>query len=139
MLDCVIIGDSIAVGTTIYRPDCASYSKGGINTWQWNKQYSANSLTANTVIISLGSNDHKYIKTGYELEKIRKKVQARQVFWILPHGNLKGSEVPIEHIQNIVTELAAQYGDIVLPITKVSADKIHPTAAGYKELAEKTR
>ena len=139
MLECLILGDSIAVGTAVYRPECASYSRGGINSWQWNKQYAANRLQADTVIISLGSNDHKYIKTRSELIKMRQRVQARQVYWILPHGNLKASEVPIENIQSIVKQLAADYGDIVVPITRVQKDNIHPSTAGYKLLSEKTQ
>ena len=139
MLECLILGDSIAVGTAVYRPECASYSRGGINSWQWNKQYAANRLQADTVIISLGSNDHKYIKTRSELIKMRQRVQARQVYWILPHGNLKASEVPIENIQSIVKQLAADYGDIVVPITRVQKDNIHPSTAGYKQLSEKTQ
>ncbi len=38
MLECLIMGDSIAVGTKMFAPkECVSYSKGGYNTWQWNK------------------------------------------------------------------------------------------------------
>lgn len=139
MLECMIIGDSIAVGTHTQRSECVSLSKGGINTWQWNKQFGNKDLSANTVIISLGSNDHKYIKTRHELEAMRARVKSARVFWILPHGNLKGSEVPIEQIQQTVKTIAQQYGDTVLPITRVSKDNIHPSWAGYKELAEKTR
>ena len=139
MLECLILGDSIAVGLTAYKPECASFSKGGINTWQYNKQYKSQDLTADSVIISLGSNDHKHIKTLDELTKLRQRVQARQVYWILPHGNLKASEVPIENIQSIVKQLAAEYGDIVVPITRVQKDNIHPSTAGYKLLSEKTQ
>jgi hypothetical protein len=35
--------------------------------------------------------------------------------------------------------IASDWGDIVLPVNKLSADKIHPTGQGYKELAEKTK
>ena len=35
MLECLIIGDSIAVGTAMARPECVSYSKGGWNSWQF--------------------------------------------------------------------------------------------------------
>ena len=139
MLECLILGDSIAVGLTAYRPECASLSKGGINTWQWNQRYKSQDLTADSVIISLGSNDHKHIKTLEELTKLRQRVQARQVYWILPYGNLKASEVPIENIQSIVKQLAADYGDIVVPITRVQKDNIHPSTAGYKQLSEKTQ
>ena len=139
MIDCLILGDSIAVGTHTQRPECVAYAKGGINSWQWHKMFSKNDLTANTVIISLGSNDHKGVKTYDELQKLRAKVKATKVFWILPNGNLKASGVPIETIQHLVKEIAAQHGDTVLPITRVSNDNIHPSWAGYKDLAEKTR
>ena len=38
MLECLIVGDSIAVGTAMARPECVSLSKGGINSSQWNRQ-----------------------------------------------------------------------------------------------------
>ena len=91
------------------------------------------------MIISLGSNDHKGVKTQKELEAMRSKVKASRVFWILPAGNLKAGGVDIEAIQHIVREIAARNGDIVLPITRLQKDGIHPSWAGYKELAEKTK
>ena len=66
MLDCLIVGDSIAVGTKMFAPHCALQGRGGINTWQFNKMYNQ-SFYAETVIISLGSNDHKGVKTKAEL------------------------------------------------------------------------
>lgn len=140
MLECLILGDSIAVGTHQARPECVAYARGGWNTWQWNRGYLKKDLSARTVIISLGSNDHKGVRTKAELQRLREKVgTAAKVFWILPHGNLKASEVPIEHIQQLIKSIAAEYSDIVLPITRVSKDNIHPSWAGYRELAEKTR
>jgi len=140
MLECLILGDSIAVGTHQARPDCAAYAKGGWNTWQWNRDYLKNDLSAKTVIISLGSNDHQGIKTKAELQRVREKVgTSARVFWILPAGNLKASNVPIEQIQQTVKAIAQQYGDTVLPITRLQKDGIHPSWAGYRELAEKTK
>jgi lysophospholipase L1-like esterase len=138
MLECLILGDSIAVGTHQFRPECASYSKGGWNTWQWNRDYLKNDLTAGTVIISLGSNDHKHINTEAELLKMRSKVVGKRVFWVLPAGNLKASEVNIQWIQGLVREIAAKYGDVVLPITRLQRDGIHPSWAGYKDIVERT-
>ena len=46
MLECLILGDSIAVGTANYRKECASYSVGGYNTWQWNRKFANHPLTA---------------------------------------------------------------------------------------------
>jgi lysophospholipase L1-like esterase len=131
MIDCLIIGDSIGVGTHQFRKDCMSYSKGGWNTWQWNRDYGSKDLTASTVIISLGSNDHKGVKTREELEKTRSKVKASRVFWILPAIK--------PEIQQIVKDIAEKNGDTVLPITSLQPDKIHPSWAGYKDIAEKTK
>ena len=132
MLDCLILGDSIAVGTHQFRPECVAFAKGGWNTWQWNRDYLKNDLNAKTVIISLGSNDHAGIKTKAELQRIREKVGTNaRVFWILPAIK--------PDIQEIVKQMAKDYGDTVLPITRLQKDGIHPSWAGYKELAEKTR
>lgn len=138
MLECLIIGDSIAVGTKQFMPQCELQGKGGINTWQFNKMYPAN-FSAGAVIISLGSNDHKHIKTYDELLAARKRVTSERVYWVLPAGNLKASEVPIEQVQASVRNIAEQYGDTVLPITRLQADGIHPAWAGYKAIAEATR
>lgn len=139
MLECLILGDSIAVGTQMFRPECTLVGKGGINTWQWNKDYSKNLKPASTVIISLGSNDHKYINTEAELLKMREKVKADRVFWILPAGNLKASEVSIQWIQVLVKDIADKYGDTVLPIKGLQRDGIHPSTSGYKEIAKATK
>ena len=139
MLECLILGDSIAVGTKQFAPQCELIGKGGINTWQWNNMYPAANLTASIVIISLATNDHKYIKTEAELIKMRARVKSSRVFWVLPAGNLKGSEVPIEVIQGHVRRVAAQYGDTVLPINGLQKDGIHPSWSGYKDIVERTR
>jgi len=132
MLDCLIVGDSIAVGTHRFKPECAVYAKGGINSKQWvDKNIQNTPLQAKTVIISLGSNDHKYVKTENELQTVRQLTKADRVYWILPAIK--------PDIQEIVKKVAAQYGDTVLPITSLQPDKIHPSWAGYKELAEKTK
>jgi lysophospholipase L1-like esterase len=140
MIDCLIVGDSIAVGTHQFKPECVSYSKGGINSHQWiNQNISKLPLNAKTVIISLGSNDHKWVKTESELRTLRQMTKADRVYWILPAGNLKASEVSIQYIQLLVKEIAKEYGDIVIPITRLQPDGIHPSWAGYKDIAEKTK
>jgi lysophospholipase L1-like esterase len=139
MLECLILGDSIAVGVGAKRPECITYAKGGINTYQWNNKFITKDLSAPVVIISLGSNDHKYVKTRRELETMRALVKADRVYWVLPHGNLKASEVPIETIQYYIQEIAKVHGDIVLPIKYPSSDKIHPSDRGYRELANSTK
>jgi lysophospholipase L1-like esterase len=132
MLECLILGDSIAVGTHQARSECVAYAKGGWNTSQWNRAYLKNDLSAQTVIISLGSNDHKGVRTKAELQRIREKVgTTARVFWILPAIK--------PEIQAIVRGMAEEYGDTVLPITRLQKDGVHPSWAGYEQLAERTR
>jgi lysophospholipase L1-like esterase len=137
MLECMIIGDSIAVGTSMARKECVSYAKGGWNSWQWNKDYlaKASAQPAKTIIISLGANDHKGVKTEVELRKMRHAIQGSRVFWIDPGKDRK----PIQH--DAMVRIATEYGDTVLsrPKDHMSSDGIHPTGRGYKELAEKTK
>ena len=87
-------------------------------------------------MISLGSNDHKWVKTKQELEKLRKNIKATNVYWVLPEGNLPAGGVSIDEIRRIVLEVSEEYGDIVIPIMHLSKDGIHPTGVGYKEIAE---
>jgi lysophospholipase L1-like esterase len=128
MIECLLLGDSIAVGLYHLVAPCESLSKGGWNTWQWNRDYLKNDLTAQTVIISLGSNDHKGIKTQEELERLREKVTAGRVFWILPAIK--------PEVQRIVKVIAALHGDTVVPITRLQPDGVHPSWAGYKKIAK---
>jgi len=137
MLECMIIGDSIAVGVAMVRKECVSYSRGGWNSWQWNKDYLHLAMTKpyETVIISLGANDHKGVKTESELRKMRENIQGKRVFWISPGMDRK----PIA--QTAIEKIAKEYGDVVLPRPQdhMSTDKIHPTVKGYKILGEQTR
>jgi hypothetical protein len=88
------------------------------------------------VIISLGSNDHKYIKTQAELERLRDKITASRVYWVLPRGNNPKGGLPIEEVQRIIKVIAALHGDTVIPIDRVQSDGIHPSWAGYKQIAK---
>ena len=139
MLECLILGDSIAVGTHQFAKQCQLVGKGGINTWQWNQLYSKADLTAGTVIISLATNDHKHINTEAELIKMRERVKSSRVFWVLPAGNLKASEVNIQWIQGLIREIAKRYGDTVLPINGLQRDGIHPSWSGYRDIVERTQ
>lgn len=137
MIDCMIIGDSIAVGVAMQRKECVAYAKGGWNSWQWNKDY-LSKATANfheTIIISLGANDHSGVKTEKELRKMRESIKGKRVFWIDPGKDRK----PIPH--EAMSKIATEYGDTILsrPMNHMSSDGIHPTGKGYKLLAEQTK
>ena len=136
MIDCLLLGDSIAVGLYHHVAPCESLSKTGWNTYQWNRDYLKYDLSAETVIISLGSNDHKYIKTYEELEKLREKITAKRVFWVLPKGNSPKGGLPIQEVQRIIKVIASLHGDTIISIQHVQNDGIHPSWAGYKQIAK---
>ena len=121
----MIVGDSIGVGVSHVRKECVSTAVGGINSWQANQYNSNKKVVAKTVIISLGSNDHKGVKTEAELRKLRANTTADRVYWILPAIK--------PDIQEIVRTIAADWKDIVLPISETT-DKVHPTMRSYKEI-----
>lgn len=135
MLECLIIGDSIAVGTKMFAPkECVSYSKGGFNTWQWNKRWGTVKLEANKVVISLGTNDHKGVNTYKELMKMRYRVSSPKVVWVMPPCN-KGFCKP--GVNSTVAEIAKNFGDEVISTPFVQPDNIHPSWRGYKDIVKK--
>lgn len=137
MFDCLVIGDSIAVGVSQIRRECISHAKSGWNSSQWNRDYLPKVVDTkyNTIVISLGANDHKGIPTENELRRMRINIDGKRVFWIDPGADRK----PIAH--DAIMRIANQYGDVVLsrPKHNMSPDGVHPTWAGYKELAQQTR
>ena len=135
MLECLIIGDSIAVSTKMFAPkECVSYSKGGFNTRQWNKRWGYVKMEANKVVISLGTNDHKGVNTYKELSKMRYRVKAIKVVWVMPPCN-KGFCKP--GVNAAVKEIARIYGDTIISTQFVQPDNIHPSWRGYKDIVTK--
>jgi len=129
MLECLIVGDSIGVGVANVRKECVAYVQGGINSKQWlDKNIQHTPLIAKHVIISLGSNDHKYIKTETELRNIRALTQAQRVYWVMP-----STKFPIQ--QEIIWKIANEYHDTILKTERMQPDNVHPSWVGYKEIA----
>jgi len=130
MFECLIIGDSIAVGTKMFMPQCLSYAVSGITSWHWGITYGFVSLTtAKTVVISLGSNDGKNPKTLDALLGIRHRTDAERVIWIVPTGAGRES----------VIYVATKFGDQMIEIKSTQADKIHPDGNGYKAIVEEIK
>ena len=133
MIECLIAGDSIAVGIANVRKECVSYSKGGINSHQWlNKNIQNTPLQARHVIISLGSNDAYVKNTEEELRTIRKLTNAQRVYWVMPSNKFPKAQAAVWHVAN-------ENNDIILSTERYQADGVHPSWAGYKEIAEKTK
>lgn len=135
MIDCLIVGDSIAVGVSQYRKECVSVAKVGITSKAWNKENLNKLEPARTLIISLGANDYEGINTEANVRKLRIKAQADKVFWLLPSNVLKPTQV------KAVETVAKEFGDIIIPRPEadISKDRVHPTQKGYQKLAEKTK
>lgn len=135
MLACLIMGDSIAVGTKMFAPkECVSYSKGGWNTWQWNRKWGSIPLEAKTVVISLGTNDHSGVHTYSELMKVRYRIRSMNVIWIMPPCNKKFCKPKVNFN---VTRIANSFGDRIISTSYVQPDHIHPSWRGYKDLVKK--
>ena len=83
--------------------------------------------------------NHKDKLLEEELEKLRDKIQAKRVFWVLPKGNLPAGGLPIIEVQRIINVIAALHGDTVITITRAQSDGIHPSWAGYKQIAKEVR
>jgi lysophospholipase L1-like esterase len=132
----MIIGDSIAVGVAQQRPECVAYAKGGINTHQWNNKYGNKVLASPAVIISLGTNDHSGVHTFKELSRMRASVTAERVYWIMPPCNDKFCK---SDVNDIVKIIANSRGDTIISTQRLQKDAVHPSWAGYKELANATR
>jgi lysophospholipase L1-like esterase len=136
MLECLILGDSLAVGVGQIRKECVTYAKSGINSYDYFNRhilYTKGNTSAKTVIISLGSNDTAKINTLEELVSLRQLVDADRVYWIVP--NIK------EDKRRAVLAVADKYKDFVIDARQhdISPDQVHPTYKGYKSISEKTK
>lgn len=134
MIDCLVVGDSIAVGVSQVRPECEAIVKSGINSKTWNDRHLHKLKPARTLIISLGANDLG-INTEGHVRTLRTNAQADRVFWLLPSAKLKPRQV------EAVRQVAAEFGDTVIPRpeSNISRDGVHPTYKGYKILGDQTR
>jgi lysophospholipase L1-like esterase len=130
MLECLIIGDSIAVGIAQHRPECVSYAKVGITSHGWNNKFLTKNLNSTTTTISLGTNDNPTFKTFQELLALRQNLTGK-VQWILP-ANGTDRQAPVVRVAKI-------FGDTTFLIPELAKDKIHPSARAYRELAKETR
>lgn len=132
MFECMIMGDSIAVGSHSHRPRCELVARTGLSSRSWWQRYNQHSLKAHTVIVSLGSNDTDSVSSYRQLLQIREKITAHTVYWIAPNASSRGPQLAD------VEAVARQFGDSVIRTDKYSADRIHPTHSGYRELMNQT-
>jgi hypothetical protein len=97
MLDCLILGDSIAVGVSQIRKECVAYVKSGINSrdfYNKHKTMLSEQKQIGTTIISIGPNDTKSIDTIKYANLIRENIKGK-VYWILPSETKKPEKFEI--------------------------------------------
>ena len=133
MIECLILGDSIAVGVSQLRPECIVQAQSGINSEDY-----ANGLFrhfelihAKKTIISLGSND-AHVESYGPMLALRELLKG-DVIWILSSNN--------EESRYSALTLAKQFGDSVIDTRAypISSDEVHPTTSGYEMIAEHTK
>lgn len=131
MIECLILGDSIASGISNVRRECTAIVKVGINSVSF-VNHNPGPHEAQTVIISLGSNDVG-VRTRESLELLRSKTVANKVFWIIPNVH--------PEVKNIVRDIAVRNGDSLIDMKDsfMSPDKVHPTRSGYISLSNSTK
>jgi lysophospholipase L1-like esterase len=133
MLECLILGDSIAEGLGQIKSECAVAAKSGINSAMYVTYFTESPKTKTKVaIISLGSNDTSTVDTEENVTKLRKELNADKVYWILPSPKKKSLQ------RLTIIRVANKFGDWFLEIPELSEDKIHPTFSAYKHLAVST-
>ena len=131
MIECLIMGDSIAVGIAQQRPECVVEAKTGINSMDYvNGLYFFYAVpAAKTTVISLGSNDWDTSETYPVLVTLRDEIKG-PVLWILPAKK--------DEVRNIMLTIARDRGDAVADTRAwpLSKDGVHLTAKGYQGLAK---
>lgn len=140
MLECMILGDSIATGISQHKKECVSISRVGITSHKWYSDFYDNptfNKKYKIVVISLSTNDYKNMaphSTEEFLYNIRKRADAQMVIWILPNPILKPKQY------KTIKALAKEFDDKTLEtLNHVGYDSIHPTVEGYKELAKQIK
>jgi lysophospholipase L1-like esterase len=131
MLECMILGDSIAQGVARLRPQCAQITQQGINTFTFSNRL-IQTVHARHVLISLGSNDVGVPDLERHLNMIRTRVKTGEVTWLLSANNAQAAQQ--------VQQVARVHGDRVIQVRLVvGADGVHPSAAGYHRLNQMWR
>jgi len=131
LIPCLVIGDSIAVGVGQQMPECRTEARKGINSQQFIAT-TETSERADRVVISLGANDDAAARTLDNLIELRKSVQARVVYWLIPASS--------QRARSAVRVVARRFGDRIIDTAPFAGqDGLHPTGIGYRKLAMMTR
>ena len=127
MLDCLVLGDSLAVGVGQAKPGCRVVAETGITS----ERYVHTLLVARSAriaIISLGVNDSEDVDTVDNLLRLRQAVTARTVYWLLAGINKRARDA--------ARLVAVKFHDRLIDVAPLAGpDHLHPDRAGYAKLA----
>ncbi len=127
MFDCLVVGDSIAVGTSQYL-NCYVQAKVGDTTPTIHSKIHKKGKNE-YVIVSAGSNDGKPQFQDYL--NLRREFGSK-VVWLMPPKN--------QQARLYIQSIARHYNDSVVEVQPfVGKDGIHPTGLGYRILANKVK
>lgn len=128
VVDCLVVGDSIAYGIGEFSTQCAAIAKSGITSGNWLASYGSSILPARSVVISLGTNDKPSAETYRNLVELRRRIRANRVSWVLPSAEKR------PEARWYVTQVASAFRDTILnvPAAYLASDKIHLTGTGYR-------
>jgi lysophospholipase L1-like esterase len=128
---CLALGDSLAIGVGQARPDCYVAAITGISSERY-VQIFPGMRHVRTAIISLGVNDGEGVATADNLLRLRVRVSADIVYWLLTGGNPRARDA--------VRAVAGRFGDRLLDAAPLTGtDHVHPDRTGYARLAAETR
>jgi hypothetical protein len=134
VLGCEILGDSLAVGVAMQRPQCMEIAKVGINSTAYLGANGDKFMPANVAVISLGANDSDAAATLHNLRILRAGVSAKQVYWLIPNSS--------QAVRKAILTVALDYRDLVIDTRPLvggdTAMHLHPNGLGYRELADLT-
>jgi lysophospholipase L1-like esterase len=130
LLECLVLGDSIAVGLGQARPECAVVAVSGITSERYVQTLHARPR-ARTVVISLGVNDGEGVSTLDNLRLLRRAITAHTVYWLLAGTNPRARDA--------ARVVARQYRDRLIDVAPLAGpDHVHPDRTGYAVLARET-
>ena len=120
MFDCVILGDSIAVGvaTAFASMGVSCDVRAGVGWPTHRIAHLAITSAHQVAIVSAGSNDTPGERLARQLQLLRRKINANCVIWIYPYTGDRAWQV-----QNV----AVSYGDSAVSFKRIgSNDGVHP-------------
>jgi hypothetical protein len=126
MFECLILGDSIGVGTAQainarYARRCEVQAVERATAEQilgWRRP----PKSFGAAIFAMGSNDAAGTALARKLLSIRASVRTRRVIWLLPYARQQAY---------VVSSVAATFGDETLDLARFpSRDRIHPASYG---------